>query len=489
LRTLFRLVLVRCTTLALLVLLFDIPFAVSVHAQQSSAQRWIEVIVESKDRDAEKNLSLKDFQISEGHSAVPISSFAGGSTGAVRPLLIWFVVQCAEERTVSSGSGFILDKTELVTPVLQKFAAEDTAAVAHWCDDGTFAVDLPPTLDRTAPAKALHAVLSAAPVKTSNTPGEDALHDLLERIHNVSDSLRPQPMPVLVFLYGDQSGMYQHKLEDTVQQVLRSSGIVYELDNGAIKKPLRVTTDANPIPSTKSQVVHYLAEQTGGQVYSTWTNKYGENLERLLGDLHRRFEIGYVPPALDGRRHEIKIKLTDEAHHKLKSAELYYAPAYLAAPATPLPESAAASPQETALSQALSSSAQLTEIRFDASGKAPAGEQAVQFRLYIDPRSLTWQPAENGGSDVQAKFTLAAAILSTDRAITSSQMREFVVTRTQTEQSGDSAKAVIVNFSSPLPDEALRIRFVLRDSAAHLGSFELASGQIKREGSREAKSR
>ena len=487
-RALFRLPSACRIALALLVLLSYAHFAAPVDAQQSSAQQWLEVIVESKDLDAEKNLSQTDFQIIEGRNTIPISSFAGGSAGTVRPLLIWFVVQCAENRSVSSGSGFMLDKTDLFTPFLQKLPGADTAAVAHWCDDGTFAVDLAPTIDRAAPAKTLHAVLSASPAKTSNTPGENALHDLLERITYVSLSTQPQPMPVLVFLYGDQSGMYQHKLEDTVQQVLRGSGIVYELDNGAIRKPIRLTTDPSPFPNSKSQVVHYLAEQTGGQVYSTWTNKYGENLDRLIGDLHRRYEFGFVPLTLDGRRHEINIKLSDEARHKLKSAELHYAPAYLAAPALPQPETASTPSPDAALAQALSSSAQFTDIRFDASGKVPFGEQAAQFRVYIDPRSLAWQPAENGSSGVQAKFTLAAAYFSADRAVTSSQVKDFVVTRTQAEQSGDSPKAVIVNVSSPLPAETARVRFILRDSAAHLGSFELASERIKREASPAAKS-
>lgn len=487
-RALFRLPSACRTALALLVLLSYINFASPVGAQPSSAQHWLEVIVESKDPDAQRNLSQTDFQIIEGRNTIPISSFAGGAAGAIRPLLIWFVVQCAENRSVSSGSGFMLGKTDLFTPILQKLPGADTAAVAHWCDDGTFAVDLAPTIDRAAPAKALHAVLSASRAKTSNTPGENALHDLLERITYVSVSSQPQPTPVLVFLYGDQSGMYQHKLEDTVQQVLRGSGIVYELDNGAVRKPLRITTDPSPFPNSKSQVVHYLTEQTGGQVYSTWTNKYGENLDRLIEDLHRRYEIGFVPPTLDGRRHEIKIRLSDEARHKLKSAELHYPPAYLAASALPQPEAASTPSPDAALAQALSASAQFTDIRFDASGKVPFGEQLAQFRLYIDPRSLAWQPAENGSGDIQAKFTLAAACLSADRAVTSSQVKDFAVTRTRAEQSGDSPKAVIVNFSSPLPDKTVHVRFILQDSAAHLGSFELASARIKREASPAAKS-
>jgi hypothetical protein len=483
----FRLSSANRTALALFVLLSYLHIVDPVDAQQSSAQRWLEVVVESKDLDAEKNLSQTDFQITEGRNTIPISSFAGGSAGAVRPLLIWFVVQCAEKRSVSSGSGFMLNKTDLFTPILQNLPGADTAAVAHWCDDGTFAVDLAPTIDRAAPAKALHAVLSASPAKTSDTPGENALHDVIELIPNVSFSSQPQAMPVLVFLYGDLNGMYQHKLEDTLQQVLRCSGIVYELDNGAIGKPIRVTTDPSPFPNSRSQVVHYMAEQTGGQVYSTWTNKYGENLDRLIADLHRRYEIGFVPPTLDGRRHDIKIKLTDEARHKLKSAELHYAPAYLAASAMQQPETASIPSPDGALAQALSSSAQFTDIRFDASGKVPFGEQTAQFSLYIDPRSLTWQPAENGSSDVQAKFTLAAAYFSADHAVLSSQVKNFVVTRTQAEESGDS-KAVIVNFASSLPAETVRVRFILQDSAANLGSFELTSARIKREASPAAKS-
>jgi hypothetical protein len=466
---------------AFIVLLPNLLLTGPANAQQPSTPRLLEVTMETKDLDAEQKLSQTDFEILEGRAVIPIASFAGGSASTVRPLVIWFVLQCAENRFVSSGSGFMLGKTDLFTPILQKLPGTDVVAVAHWCDDGTFAVDLAPTADREAPAKALQSVLSAAAVKTSNDPGQDALHDVVERIQDVSRLFQSQAMPVLVFLYGDVSGMYLGQLEDTVRQVLRRSGIVYELDNGAIRKPLRITTDANRIPNSKSQVVHYLVEQTGGQVYSTWTNKYGENLDRLIGNLHRRYELGFVPPTLDGRRHEIKIKLTDEARHRLKSGDLHYAPAYLASPSLAQPEISASSVQDAVLSQALSSSARLTDVRFDASGKVPSGEESVQFRLYVDPRSLTWQPAESGSGDVQAKFTLAAAFFSTDRVIISSQVKDFAVTRAQAEQSGDSPKAVIVSLSSSLPTGTLRVRFILRDSVAHLGSFELASAQIKRE--------
>ncbi len=112
-RALFRLASARRGALALLVLLSYPRFADPVDAQQNSVQKWLEVIVESKDLDTEKNLSQTDFQIIQGRNTIPISSFAGGSEGTLRPLLIWFVVQCAEKRSVSSGSGFMLDKTDL----------------------------------------------------------------------------------------------------------------------------------------------------------------------------------------------------------------------------------------------------------------------------------------------------------------------------------------------------------------------------------------
>jgi hypothetical protein len=57
------------------------------------------------------------------------------------------------------------------------------------------------------------------------------------------------------------------------------------------------------------------------------------------------------------------------------------------APALPQPETASTPSLDAALAQALSSSAQFTDIRFDASGKVPFGEQSAQFCLYIDPRS------------------------------------------------------------------------------------------------------
>jgi hypothetical protein len=200
----------------------------------------------------------------------------------------------------------------------------------------------------------------------------------------------------------------------------------------------------------------------------------------LIGDLHRRYELGFIPPNLDGKRHEIKIKLTEEGRRKLKSAELRYAPAYLAAPnraqtAPLVPQ------QDAALAQALSSTATLSGVRFDASGRIPSGEQTAQFRLYIDPRSLTWLPTESDNGAVQARFTLAAACFSTDHAVLSSQVKDFAIERTKAEQSADSPKAVILNITSLLPAETSRVRFVLRDAAGHLGSFEMAFSQVKHE--------
>jgi hypothetical protein len=471
------------TVLASFVLLSVLLVESQANAQQTPAPQWLEVIVEAKDKEAEQSLSQTDFQITEGRTTFPIVSLAGGSAGPLRPLLLWFVVNCA---STTSGSAFILGKTDLFTPILQKLPAADTVAVADLCGSGKTAVALAPTADRAEPAKALHTILSAAPVTTPNLPGENPLLDVVERIRNASSSLKPQSMPVLIFLYRDYTQMHLGPLENIIRDVLRSPGIVYNLDNGATKKPVVVAVDPSPIPDYELQVIHFLARETGGQVYSSWTNKYAENLDRLIGDLHRRYEIGFVPPNLDDQRHQIKIKLTDEGRRKVKSADLKYATTYFA-PLPPAPVTAAPSQQDVALTQALDSETQLTDIRFDASGKIPANEQSGQFRIYVDPRSLSWETSEGMAGDVQAKFTLVTACLAADRTILSNQMKEFSVARSKADQSGGSPKAVILGISVPVPANTARVRFVIRDSAGHQGSFQLTSAQIKREAPSDAK--
>lgn len=219
-------------------------------------------------------------------------------------------------------------------------------------------------------------------------------------------------------------------------------------------------------------IVHHLSDKTGGVVLSTWSGKYDAELDHIISELQGRYQLGFRPPTLDGKRHDLQVKLTDNARARLKSIDLRYAPSFLAShsalPADLSPESKA----KAALSLALGNTASYVDIRFDASGKSLASGQPLQLRLFIDPRSLSWNSLENG--DRKAVVTVAIAGISSGGAVLGPQAKQFEVFQTKAEQSSAAPKAVIIGTAFPLPPDSVRVRFILQDiSSEHLGSFEL----------------
>jgi hypothetical protein len=363
-------------------------------------------------------------------------------------------------------------KTASFTPVLRKLRANDTVAFAHWCDDGTFGVDLLPTRDRDAPSASIQTVLNAPMVRPTTVSGMDALHAMVLRVRDTSQRATPGSLPVLIFLYGDHGGMYNDEANDMLGQPLGPLPLVYGINNGAVSVQKLQLHSQNWL-----YIVHYLSDKTGGVVLSTWRGTYDVELDRILTELQGRYQLGFVPPALDGKQHELRIKLSDNARNKLKSVDLRYASTFLASPSALGSVSSPESQAEAALALAMSNSSPYTDIVFDASGKVPAPGQPGQFRLYVDPRSLSWTPLENG--DRHALLTLALGSYPAQGAALSNQVKQFEALQAKTDQSGATPKAVILSIPFQVPPGSVRLRFVLRDTASgRLGSFDLPAARI-----------
>jgi hypothetical protein len=52
----------------------------------------------------------------------------------------------------------------------------------------------------------------------------------------------------------------------------------------------------------------------------------------IMMQLHFRYELGFLPPAIDGKRHDLKVVLTEEAREKYKGIRLRSRPEYIPAP-------------------------------------------------------------------------------------------------------------------------------------------------------------
>jgi hypothetical protein len=327
-----------------------------------------------------------------------------------------------------------------------------------------------PSTDRIAPQNILETVLDTKRTRIGGTPGENALHDVVLRIRESARQTAPNAQPVLVFLYGDHSGMHHDEANDMLDKPIGPLPLVYGINNGAVSIQRLTETDKY----TQMYVVHFLSDRTGGQVLSSVRGNYDADLDRILGELRGRYEIGFTPQTAAGKHFELKVKLTKEARQRTGSLDLRYAPELVAfAPGAEGPESKAAD----ALVEAMQASSAYTEIGFDASGRYVSGDALGQFRLYVDPNSLSWKAMENG--DQQATVSLAMGGVSKQGVVDGYITKKFEVLQAKDERSGGNRKAVILSISYAVLPDAARVRFVIRDVTSNrMGSFELPVQQI-----------
>jgi len=52
-------------------------------------------------------------------------------------------------------------------------------------------------------------------------------------------------------------------------------------------------------------------------------------LEEILQQLHGRYELGFQPEALDGKRHKLRVKLNDAVKNQHKGVRLRHRAAYV----------------------------------------------------------------------------------------------------------------------------------------------------------------
>ena len=84
-----------------------------------------------------------------------------------------------------------------------------------------------------------------------------------------------------------------------------------------------------PLQHEQGEIMHYMAEQTGGQFFAAPPAGYSAALDAIMMQLHFRYELGFVPPVIDGKRHALKVELTKEAKDKYKGIRLRFRPEYI----------------------------------------------------------------------------------------------------------------------------------------------------------------
>lgn len=437
-----------------------------------------------------EGLTQEDFQIVDSRHPTGVTSFGQARNGSARPLSIWFVLLCPENGMSQTpnwnGSDFMRGHGAQLAPALHKLTGRDTVGVAYWCDNSKFGIELAPTLDRAAPVTAIEALMAKPPTPIDSYYGELSRLQVVRLARQTAQKFNPEATVVLIFLSGDEVLQNPELAKDMLEPMPELPTVFFVVNNGAVLAPnvtpgfefRRSTPTTDKMTASLQQPLqpmHFLATKTGGDSYSSGRGEYGELVEHIVAQLEGCYQVAFLPKTLDGKEHDVEVKLTASGLQKAPSALVRSRVLYTAA--APAPGSAEAQ-RDAALATAMRSSSPLTEIVFDVSGKNPGSGQADQFRLFIDPKTLSWVPAENG--DVYAELALAISGISSQGAPLSNQIKGFKAQRSKADAAKSPPSALILTTSFPVPVEAVSVRFVLRDDkSGRVGSFDVPVSQIK----------
>jgi hypothetical protein len=294
---------------------------VTIHAESNLV--LVDVIaLQAKNGLPDQTLQQGDFQVLDNGQPVSIATFDSGAQFTTRPLALWFIVQC-HRPDEAKGSGFFAGQIRRFQPALKSLEKEDTVAVAHWCDDGQSNLDLMPTRNFDDMVTTLERVLApGAHAEFEDRAGELALQRTLQQIVDTTRASRPEPLPVLIFLYGDYSSMKRSEADHFIGELLKSSAIAFGIRD--LRSPHIFFA-----PGEQKEIAHYVATQTGGQYLDATPETYGKALEEILRQLHFRYELGFQPKDLDGKRHKLTVRLADSARNQHKGVRLRFRATYV----------------------------------------------------------------------------------------------------------------------------------------------------------------
>jgi hypothetical protein len=331
---------IRCSVLGVAPIFFLAAGTRSAIAQQRPAYPQAPtfrvqsslVLVDVISKDLKDGLPIRDFKkedfrLFDNRHEVPISTFDAAARYDTRPIIVWLVVICNESGLPKFGaSAEFLGQESLFRPALNHLEPHDLVGVGHWCDNGDSQLDLLPTEDRNRVMEELAEALKPIPLEggtsASDEAGEQAFRKVIRLIIRDAYGRNPKPLPVIVFLHGDHTGQPHGELNKLVDDFLETSGIVFGIRDSR-------SPNLHFIIGEQAEIMHYMAKHTGGEYFSAPPSGYEAALEAILLQLHYRYALGFVPPAIDGKRHELRVELTKSAKAEHKGLRLTYRPEYI----------------------------------------------------------------------------------------------------------------------------------------------------------------
>ena len=273
----------------------------------------------AKNRLPDKTLNRDDFQVFDNGHPVSIKTFDRGAKFTTRPLALWFVDMQGYE---TKGSGLFQGQISLLKPARKNVDKQDTVAVAHWCDDGQSKLDLLPTRNVEEAATALEQILTPMP----DTNDHDRTGELaLQKSCNSSLMLRTRWCPNRCRWWSSSMGTTvecpDRRADHFIDELLETSAVAYGLRD---HRSPRIW-----LLGEQGAVTNYIATDTGGQYLRVTPETYATGLGEILEQLHCRYELGFNPEALDGKRHKLRVKRAHVAKNQHKGVRLRYRAAYV----------------------------------------------------------------------------------------------------------------------------------------------------------------
>jgi hypothetical protein len=275
------------------------------------------------------DLKKEDFQVFDNGDEVPVAAFASGAKFDTRPVALWLVVICnSPEATVPQAlrSGSFIGRERLFRTALDDLEKRDRVGVAHWCDNGEALLDLRPSEDRDTAIAVLERTLKPYRAPQASRVGELTLQNLVRLVIAEALLADPQQLPVLVFLHSDYTGMPPHELDSLTRDFLRTSGIVFGIKNDrweSSEEPMGQVDGLGFFANgERGRVLHYLAEVTGGHYFKVSESQYAAALANIITHLHFRYQLGFEPRNIDGKRHGVRVELTKEARRTHRAVDL-----------------------------------------------------------------------------------------------------------------------------------------------------------------------
>jgi hypothetical protein len=273
------------------------------------------------------SLTKTDFRLFDNGHEVAIQTFSAGADLS-RPIALWLIVQCNMALPDDETSGFMRGKTQSLKPALQHLNDGDLIGVAHWCDDGQGAVDVPLGTSIDDALQGVETVLAAKANLNHNPQGELGLQQMVQQIVKNTQAATPARWPVLLYLFGDRNATSDNRLANSVlADFTVTSGMIYGMGVG--------TRDTDPLEAMRnggatSNLIHSYCKRTGGQYYSTpRTELLGPTLDYILSQLHLRYTLGFDPAKLDGKTHDLRVELTKDAQKRFPKTALRFRTEYI----------------------------------------------------------------------------------------------------------------------------------------------------------------